>query len=233
MYKTKDLGNNWEPILDYVVQFAWGIQGLSPEVTKNFPMERIYVTRNSNAEGDQKVSGWNYGIDFIRSDDFFVTSEVIVPHGNKFLLADKFILVASAVENDSEEVQLAVSNNRDIDSFSRIELPVKKIPEHSYTLLDTSEGSIFLHVNHYGPRSNYGTVYISDALGKRFSVSLLHNVRDRSGFCDFDKVKGLEGIYIANIYDKDHLSEDTANKKNKKDNLRFQKTMITFDKGGE
>jgi hypothetical protein len=51
----------------------------------------------------------------------------------------------------------------------------------------------------------------------------LHNVRDRSGFCDFDKVKGLEGIYIANIYDKDHLSEDTANKKIKKTTFAFRK----------
>lgn len=237
LYMTKDLGANWEMILDYVVQFAWGLEGLNSEISKGFPKERIYVSRDMNASGDQKISGWNFNIDFLKSDDFFSSSEVLVAHGNKFLLADKFILVALAVENDSEEVQLMISNESNIEEFFRAELPVKRIPEHSYTLIDSSEGSLFLHVNHYGAKSNYGTIYISDASGRRFSISLLHNVRARNGYCDFDKVKGLEGIYISNIYDKEHLLNDyetsESSKKTKKEALRFQKTVITFDKGGE
>ena len=240
LYLTKDLGETWEMILDYVVQFAWAFEGLNDQITKDFPDSRIYVTRNGDNDEDQKLSGWNYAVDLLRSDDFFSTSEVIVPHGNKFLLSDKFILVALAVENDSEEVQLMISNENDIEKFYRAELPVKRIPEHSYTLIDASEGSLFIHVNHYGAKSNYGTIYISDASGRRFSISLLHNVRARNGYCDFDKVRGLEGIYIANIYDKEHLLNDyseTAStdkgSKSKKDAQRFQKTVVTFDKGGE
>jgi Sortilin, neurotensin receptor 3,/Sortilin, neurotensin receptor 3, C-terminal len=232
LYLSKNLGSSWEPILDYVVQFSWGLQGLNPDIANNFPLERIYVTRNSNVGGNQKISGWNYNVDFLRSDDFFSTSELIIPHGNKFLLSDKFILVATAVENDPDEVQLYVSNAYSIETFYRTELPVKRIPEHSYTLLDSTEGSIFIHVNHYGTKSNYGSIYISDSSGRRFSISLLHNVRESTGYCDFDKVKGLEGIFISNIYDKEQLSSDT-DKKNKNEKIKFQKSVITFDKGGE
>ena len=49
---------------------------------------------------------------------------------------------------------------------------------------------IFLHVNHYGSEAKYklqlipnryGNLYVSDATGTRFSISLLHNVRDSNG----------------------------------------------------
>ena len=232
LYITKDLGQNWEALLEYVVQFSWGSEGFSSEIGKGIPFERIYATRNSNPVKTPKI-GWNFDIDFIVSDDFFVNHEVLVPHGNKFLLTDRYILVATAVETDKEEVQLLVSSFPQLHSFNKAELPIKKIPEHSYTLVDTSEGSIFIQVNHFSKRSDYGTVYMSDSIGKSFSVSLLYNVRARSGYCDFQKVKGLEGIFIANIYDKDLYLDNVPDKKTKNQALKFQKTVITFDKGGE
>lgn len=232
LFLTKDLGSTWTQILDFVVQFSWGHSGLDTEILKSVPLERIYVTRNNNPDSERK-SGWSTDVDFMYSDNFFDSKEVLVTYGNKFLLADKFILVATAVVEDSDEVRLMVASSPDIETFYQVELPVKRIPEHSYTLLDTSEGSIFLHVNHYGSKSNYGTIYISDGTGRRFSISLMHNARGSSGYCDFDKVKGLEGIYIANIFDKNHLLTDNDEKVTKKEAKKFQKTVITFDKGGE
>jgi len=135
-----------------------------------------------------------------------------------------------------------ISNSLNIEKFHKAEIPVKRIPEHSYTLLDTSEGSIFLHVNHYGDESRYGNIYISDSTGIRFSLSLLHNVRNPKGTADFDKVYGLEGIYIANIFDKEISTQGiegfkATNKKiaaNKNTpETAYKKTVITFDKGGE
>lgn len=46
-----------------------------------------------------------------------------------------------------------------------------------------------------------GNVYISDAAGLRYSLSLPKNVRTSSGECEFDRVSSLEGIYIANFKD--------------------------------
>jgi hypothetical protein len=39
-------------------------------------------------------------------------------------------------------------------------------------------------------------------VGTRFALSLLYNVRSLdTGNCDFEKILGMDGIYIANIYD--------------------------------
>lgn len=40
----------------------------------------------------------------IKSDDFFETEEVIVIRGNKFLQADRYVLVAQAIEEGSSEI---------------------------------------------------------------------------------------------------------------------------------
>ena len=46
-----------------------------------------------------------------------------------------------------------------------------------------------------------GNVYMSNLEGTKFVLSLLHNVRDNRGYCDFEKIKSIEGVYIANHYD--------------------------------
>ena len=90
-------------------------------------------------------------------------------------------------------------------------------------------------------------------------MSVKDNVRDTSdGQCDFEKVNGMDGIYIASTYDPSRAerykslisgtSDDdiqVEKKKNKRperigedlkdftDSLsEFKKTKITFDKGG-
>lgn len=43
-----------------------------------------------------------------------------------------------------------------------------------------------------------GNIYISDASGIRYALSLPKNIRTDSGECEFDRVSSLEGVYIAN-----------------------------------
>ena len=50
-----------------------------------------------------------------------------------------------------------------------------------------------------------GKIYSSDSTGTKFAVSLVDNVRGSDGQCDFDKVSGVEGIYIANIFNNSKL----------------------------
>lgn len=156
------------------------------------------------------------------------------------------------VDEASQEVGLVVSNpNLYRYDFKEVELPQKHFKEHSYTILDTTEGQVFLHVNHFGETSIHGNIYISDSTGQRFSSSLLHNVRSLDGQCDFTKVLGLEGIYIANVYDEKKLAqamrafeiekdEDATPSKKRKASgnklyaklRKFKKTVVSFDKGG-
>ncbi len=56
--------------------------------------------------------------------------------------------------------------------FRPVDLPLKRLRESSYTILDTEEGQVFLHVNHYDDQSQYGNIYISGSKGQKFSLSL-------------------------------------------------------------
>jgi hypothetical protein len=83
----------------------------------------------------------------------------------------------------------------------KIDLPIKRIKDHSYTILDTTDGQIFVSINHEGDSSKMTNVYVSDYRGLDFSISLLNNVRDEEGNSDFEKILSNEGVYIANHYD--------------------------------
>ena len=54
--------------------------------------------------------------------------------------------------------------------------------------------------------ARFGNIYISDAVGSKYSLSLENNVRDLEGQCDFVKVEALEGIYITNVFDDNQVS---------------------------
>lgn len=146
--------------------------------------------------------GWSENVHLSYSDDFFKTFKSLIKFGNKFLLSEKYLFVAHVTDQSTQEVGLKVSDpNLRVYQFSDVQLPLKHFKEHSYTILDSKEGQVFLHVNHHDEYSKHGNIYISDSTGRRFSTSLLHNVRNLEGQCDFNSLQGLEGIFVANIYD--------------------------------
>lgn len=239
LYVTKNL-KDWSLVAGYVVQFSWAQDTLEPYQQRRMPDDRIYVTYIPGATGNQSIKGWTHKVSMVRSDDYFKTTVTLVPRGNKFILSSRYILVAQVIEEDSSEVQLLTSNERNFELFFKAELPIKRLSDHSYTLLDTSEESIFLFVNHIGAKAPYGNVYISDTSGRRFAISLLRNSQGTDGTCDFDKVYGLEGIYIANVYEKDMIMDDSTSQPRSKsqkhnksaaDSQLLKRTQITFDKG--
>lgn len=242
LYVTRNSGVDWVAIADFVVQFSWAQEGLDSDLKDRIPKERIIFSQIREDARGQKISGWSQGIDLKKSDDFMKTSEVLVIRGNRFIIADRYILVAQVIEEQSSDVQLLVSNERNLEKFYKAELPIKRIPEHSYTLLDSSEDSLMLNINHYGPDASYGNIYISDPTGRKFALSLLHNVRSSNGISDVVKLESLEGIYLANYYDKEFTTKELQRFKsvNKKvasntnpPERSYIKTVVTFDKGGE
>ena len=97
--------------------------------------------------------------------------------------------LAQVLDQDTQEVMLLTANsNHKIYDFKHVELNNNKFSEHSYTFLDTSENSVFLHVTHHGEKSNYGTIYTSDETGVKFSQSINYNIRSKEGECEFSKV---------------------------------------------
>jgi len=159
------------------------------QIKTGIPKERILVTYEPRGKGDQKHKGWNYKIDFVYSDDFFKTKKIGALKGNKFMLTKSYLFVAQVVDQESQEVTLlGASSSQKTYDLQPIETNSKRFKEHSYTFLDTSEGSVFLHINHFGENSRYGHIYISDSEGLKYSQSVKYNVRSMENQCDFEKV---------------------------------------------
>lgn len=69
--------------------------------------------------------------------------------------------------------------------------------------MDTSEQTVFLHVQNHGPTTPLGNIFNSDGYGKNFTLSL-ENVIRGAELVDFEKVNSLEGVFIANRFDTEH-----------------------------
>ncbi len=98
--------------------------------------------------------------------------------------------MAQVYDSSEQEVVLLTANSNDNKyNFVPIQLGTRRFKEHSYSFLDTSENSVFLHVNNYGEKSKYGHIYISDFDGLKYSLSLKYNYRTDDGQSQFDKVE--------------------------------------------
>ncbi len=232
------------------------------QIKEGIPKERILLTYEPRGKGHQQNKGWNYKIDFVYSDDFFETRKIGAHKGNKFLLTKNYLFVAQVLDQEDQEVMLLVTSpTENYYNLQPIELSNDKFKEHSYTFLDSSEKSVFIHVNHFGEKSKHGHIYTSDYSGQKFSLTLHNNIRVGEGECDFDIVNGLEGIYLANVIDQEWMKDaqleiqreevteinEMENNKNsqksqtqhkttgnKLDEFRdFTQTFITFNKGGK
>jgi len=258
IFVTFDLGQNWKPIKSYVVQFNWGIVE-KEQIDKGVPKERILLTYEPRGTGHQQDLGWNYKVDLVYSDDFFKTTILLVSKGNKFLLTNHYLFVATVSDQETQEVFLLGSKSTHFKyDFQLIETNLKTLYEHSYTFLDSTFHSVFLLINHFGENSIYGNIYTSGPRGLHYSLSLKHAVRISDDLCDFEKVNSVEGVYIANMisgkfmkmyYKEMQVHQQSLNKmgkskkksnekkgshsKSNREYTDYIKTQITFNRGGD
>ena len=202
LYVSQDLGKTWQLIGEYVLQFSWGMEGISQSFV--VPETRIIIAHMTNRKGHQVEGKWVEEAEIAMSDDFFKTKTVLVPGGNKFMISEHFIYAVKVINEKTEEIQLLASNAKVATyTFSPIKISTdgEKLKDHGYFLLDWGQDRVFLHINHEGADSSYGTLYISDSTGVRYTNSLKYHIRSSDVNSDFVKVEGLKEIYIANVYD--------------------------------
>mmetsp|Transcript_105106 Transcript_105106/g.307137 ORF Transcript_105106/g.307137 Transcript_105106/m.307137 type:complete len:859 (-) Transcript_105106:22-2598(-) len=187
---TKDLGKTFSLVCSHVVQFSWGKEQFKQS-------DRVYFTHfRDKTSSQQRLTRWMFGIDFGYTDDFGHKVETLIPEGNKFQLSYEYILVVKVTNPSNQNVSLMISSDG-ASGFDPAKLP-HRLWQHSFSLLDASEGALVLHVNQ---GVDLGDIYISDRGGKQFTLSLSRNLRS-AGLCAFEKVMNLDGIYIANIFEK-------------------------------
>ena len=257
LFMSANRGQSWKLIEKYVVQFDWlsSLKGVDAKVSKDSVVATVY--RSHHRWRHQVFGYWHPDVDFVITHNYFKTSKVLVYGGNRFLYSSDYLFVvqvdpktAAPLNNikasqDMVTVSLRISKDQG-RTFSDGHLPFP-LSQHSYTVLDGSEGSIFLHVNHGDQSAGYGHVYISDNSGTNFALSFKDNHRTAEGKADFEKVLSMEGVYLANYVSnaadmerakrqrRHHANENgrASGKARGAGNLPQLRTIITFDKGGE
>ena len=235
LFVTQDFGITLTKIVNYAVQYSWGSPVMGQEDCVFFSQYRSPF-REQDHPSQYAYSGWSDAIDFYYMTSPTGTTHRLVDHGNKFLISNQYIFVAKVRDTKKQTVFLLVSRDGG-RTFKEAKLPVS-LEEKSYSILDTSQESVIIHVNHGHPTSDgvfIGNVYISDAEGIRYSLSLPQNVRGPLGECEFDSVASLEGVYIANFYSStDSVSKDqdkSMNSEKETDSADMEDDINNFETG--
>ncbi|CAL1547728.1 unnamed protein product, partial [Lymnaea stagnalis] len=219
LYLSDDFGETWRPIFNHVKAFSWGVLQYDHGLT-------VYIEEE---QGNGKTQ-------IVRSENLFnssQTSEVLLTDVVNFEIKGEYMFATKSVRlfgaSFNPQLQLWVSYRR--EKFVKAEFPVSGNVTDFY-VADASEGQLMVCVALNGTAS----LYISDARGYRFSLSLqnivyfnpktmtdLHWLRLYSNetFADITKVSGVQGIYIASQHSGNFLD------------LESQITLISYDKGGQ
>ena len=163
-------------------------------------MQTIFASiRRPDAPVKNRLSDWDPNIDFVISHDFFDTSSVVVKHGNRFALHHPYWFVAAMNPQEELEVTLHVSSDRGL-TFLPAHFPYQ-LSERSYRVVDSKEGSVFVQVSHGSRDREFANVYMSGSEGRSYTLSLRTVVKDYRGLSDFERINGVDGVYIANVAD--------------------------------
>lgn len=96
----------------------------------------------------------------------------------------------------------------------------------SYTILESSTDSVFMHMTMSEPPAPYwGNILKSNSNGTLFGLSIENVNRDTRGYVDFEKLIGLDGIALINIVS--NAADATRNGGTKE-----LQSRITFNDGG-
>ena len=88
-------------------------------------------------------------------------------------------------------------------NFQLAKLPTEAMLSKTFTVMDTSEQTVFLHIQNRGINTPMGNVYISDGTGKYYSLSMSDVIKGAE-YIDFEKVNSLTGVFLTNKYDVSH-----------------------------
>lgn len=201
LYYTKDMGENWEYVTNYVFDFEWGTSKVAKAEGYDIPDDRIFVTRdatNTKHQSTSKRLSWSVDIDLYYSDDYFANSVMALEQGNTIIKTDTYMFVSCSAE-DQVRVSIFTSTYRGgFINLKKARLPADAHLTTTFTLMDTSEQQVFLFLENHGATTPFGNVYISDSNARSFSLSLENVIKGNA--VDFERVTSLDGTFIANKY---------------------------------
>ncbi|KLP04570.1 carboxypeptidase Y-sorting protein PEP1 precursor [Fusarium fujikuroi] len=139
-----------------------------------------------------------------------------------------FILLASSSAG-SDEMTLFVTS--DAQFWHRAMFPTDdshdhshKINQEAYTVLESTNYSIQVDVMTSHPSTPMGVIFTSNSNGTYFTENIPYTNRNVKGHVDFEKISGIQGIFLVNTVEN---GKDVDAKSAKK----VVVTQITFDDG--
>lgn len=208
VYLSKDFGLTWKCLRSYVRSVKWGAR-TDKKVDKE--EKTILMTVSSNPRSFMM----NDAV-LLRSRDLGEHFESIhVQHVYTFGIQGPFLYVSIDYNKNNNTRVMHVSKNGG-DTWDPVQVP-SVTPERFYSILDMSEGMIFLHVDESGDTGK-GILYTSDADGIVYSESLKNHVYTNYGEVnDFYKVESMRGTYLTSRMNDDNTLT----------------SLISHDRGGE
>eukprot|EP01119_Soliformovum_irregulare_P020788 TRINITY_DN678_c0_g1_i1.p1 TRINITY_DN678_c0_g1~~TRINITY_DN678_c0_g1_i1.p1 ORF type:complete len:774 (-),score=177.48 TRINITY_DN678_c0_g1_i1:106-2427(-) len=188
---TQDFGQTWKSVIQTYgdARYSWGDAG---QPNGDVPPQRIYMVAPPTDPASDHP-------DFIYTDDLGGSRTVVHDKVYDFVFLEKQVIILAYVPTLAD---IVLRVTPDLGDSHKIwydsEFPFgKEVPINGYTLLDDHTGAIYLGLNHEGPNSRYGNVYVSDSVGVHYFPSQSH-VYTYSSVFDFERVHTLNGIYVSN-----------------------------------
>jgi hypothetical protein len=136
----------------------------------------------------------------------------------------KKFLLAAAISANTDEMALFVTD--DSVRWHRAVFPTDhRLEQGAYTALESTEYSIQIDVMTTRPSNPMGVLFTSNSNGTYFTRNIEHTNRNMHGHVDFEKIAGIQGIFLLNKVENWEDLEKNPNAKKK------IVTEITFDDG--
>ncbi|KAF9245435.1 hypothetical protein BU15DRAFT_59022 [Melanogaster broomeanus] len=186
-----DNGRSRNFIEDYIVNCDWA---RDDELLVDWM--QIICESYRNKQGSQSAFGRDNALQLILGRDYFDKKTKLFEHVVGFTKFSEFLIVAEADVN-ALDLQVALDGR----TFAAGQFPPGMHPNtHAYTVLESSTGSIFLHMTmSEWPNPFWGNLLKSNSNGTYFGLSIENVNRNDIGFIDFEKLVGLDGIVMVNI----------------------------------
>lgn len=212
---SKDRGDNWKTIMRYVDRCEF-TGSSSFRFRKN---DQIICRARKREDSNENDNPWT----LVGSNDFFDTKKVLQDDVKDFATMSEFIVVAT--QNTTKNTLRALTS-LDGETYAEAQFPYNfEVPhQHAYTVLDSSTHAINLFVaTETSDDIQHGDIMKSNSNGTSYVMSISGVNCNKGYFVDFEKMLGLEGVTMVNIY-------ANRDKKNEPKKLR---TQISHNDGAE
>ncbi|KAJ7355652.1 vacuolar protein sorting/targeting protein 10 [Mycena albidolilacea] len=195
---SRDNGRSWIFVENYVVNCAW-----AKDTKLDADPTEILCESYRDKTGSQRFFQGDNPLALVEGQAFFTKKKKLFDQVVGFAKFSEFLVVAELLpEKRSLDLQVSLDGVK----FAAGKFPPSMHPEaHAYTVLESSTGSLFLHMTmSEAPDPYWGNILKSNSNGTYFGLSIDYVNRDDRGFVDFEKMIGLDGIALINVVANPH-----------------------------